>query len=280
MPTALLLTLRPHEPVTVAPYLGRASHAALLRAVAERDAGLAQRLHDLDTLKPFAASDLLDTPMGRDGRSVQPDRTYGLRWSGLSPELDECLRASASAPPSEIELDGVRFAVERATIDPAIDPLAGMADWSDLVALEQVGRVSPAHRFGLHFLAPTTFRSNGRNIPLPLPELVFGSLLERWNSVAPITLPPEVRRFAGECLVISRYDLRSTKIASFGGGETAFTGRCTFTATNRDRYYLHCCAALLRLAFFSGVGAKTSMGFGVVRSEELRTKNQELRTED
>ncbi|HEX6290121.1 MAG TPA: CRISPR-associated endoribonuclease Cas6 [Herpetosiphonaceae bacterium] len=267
MPTALVLTLRPSAPATVAPYLGRAAHAAFLRALGARDQAFARRLHDSGALKPFATSDLLGASRGPQGRMVAPDRTYGMRWSAISPELDECLRDWAATPPTEFDLDGTLFRVEAATIDPVADSWAGTADWSELIALEQVGRAPPPAWFALHFVAPTTFRSNGRNIPLPLPELVFGSLVERWNGSAPIPLPADIRRFAAEHLVIGTYQLQSERVAAFEGGETAFTGRCTYVPTNHDRYYLHCCAALLRLAFFSGVGAKTSMGFGAVRGE-------------
>jgi CRISPR/Cas system endoribonuclease Cas6 (RAMP superfamily) len=38
--------------------------------------------------------------------------------------------------------------------------------------------------------------------------------------------------------------------------------------TKFEHYYLHCCVALPRPAFFSGVGAKTSMGLGMVRWEQ------------
>ena len=272
MPTALVLSLRPQAPATIPRHLGRASHAAFLQALAERDAQLAQRLHDVQGLKPFTASDLLDIQGGHEGRAVQPERTYGLRWTGLSQELDEHLRACASSPPGEVELDGIRFTVEQATTEHREQMWSGTAEWSDLVALERVGREDPPHRFVLLFFSPTTFRSSGRNIPLPLPELVFGSLLDRWNSAAPLPLPVEVRHFASDCLALGRFHLQSEHLALFGtepgGKETAFTGRCTFVATNRDRYYLHCCAALLRLAFFSGVGAKTSMGLGMVRWEQ------------
>lgn len=269
MPTAIVLTLRPRAASNLPAHLGRASHAALLGILAERDANLAQQLHDQQGLKPFAVSDLLGAPPRRDGRVVDPGHTYSLRWSGLSSELDTHLRALAVGPPAEIELDGTRFTVEHATSDPTVHPWAGAAEWDELVALERVGREAPPHRFALEFFSPTTFRSNGRNIPLPLPELVFGSLLERWNSIAPLALPIETRRFAGECLVLGRYTLAANWMPLFDqGGETAFTGRAIFTAVNRDRYYLHCCTALLRLAFFCGVGAKTSMGFGMTRWEQ------------
>jgi CRISPR-associated endoribonuclease Cas6 len=268
MPTALVLTLRPTAAATVAPFLGRAAHAAFFTALTAHDAALAQRLHDHADRKPFAASDLLGAAGGRGGRAVQPERRYALRWTSLSPELDLVLRAWADAPPASMVLDETTFAVEGATIRPELEALAGVADWPDLIALEQIGRAAPPSRFAVEFLAPTTFRSSGRNVPLPLPELVIGSLLDRWNSSAPLALPWEVRRFAADCLVLSHYELRTVRVAAFGGMETAFVGRCTFGVTNRDRYYLHCCAALLRLAFFTGIGAKASMGFGLVRVDE------------
>lgn len=269
MPTALVLTIRPHEQATIAGFLGRASHAAFLTALAARNAALAEQLHNLQAVKPFAASDLLDLPPASDRRTVQPDRTYRVRWCALSPEVDEHLQALAAAWPATITLDNVPFAVEDATIDGARDPWARSATWPALLALDQIGREAPPARFTLQFVAPTTFRSSGRNVPLPLPELVFGSLLDRWNAVAPLPLPADIRRFAADCLVLGRYRLESMGVAAFGGREMAFVGRCTYVATNRDRYYLHCCAALLRWAFFSGVGAKASMGFGLVRWQDM-----------
>ncbi|GAC1436139.1 MAG: CRISPR-associated endoribonuclease Cas6 [Burkholderiaceae bacterium] len=266
MPTALVLSLRPTGEASVALHLGRAAHAAFLSTLTVNDSALAERLHDQPSLKPFAVSDLLGARHSGDGRIVDPNQTYGLRWCSLVPELDAHLRSWVAAPPATVDLDGTVFSVEGATLDQAQQPWAGSMDWNALVGLEQVGRALPAHRLQVEFGGPTTFRSNGRNIPLPLPELVFGSLLDRWNAFAPITFPPDLRRFAGECLVLGRYRLDASWIALFNGGETAFTGQCVFTATNRDRYYLHCCAALLRFAFFSGIGAKTGMGFGMARA--------------
>jgi CRISPR-associated endoribonuclease Cas6 len=272
MPTALVLTLRPSKAVHLPAFLGRSAHAAFLQTVAAQHATLAQRVHDLETMKPFTTSDLLGRSHNGEEQSVTPERTYRLRWTSLSPELDAMVRGWATTPPDEIVLDGAQFQVEAATIDPAVDSWAGSADWSDLLALEQVGRAQPPSRFGLHFVAPTTFRSNGRNIPLPLPELVFGSLVDRWNGIAPIPLPADLRHFAAEHLVISKYQLQSERIFAFERSQVAFTGRCTYIPANHDRYYLHCCAALLRLAFFSGVGAKTSMGLGAVRGDAVQAR--------
>ena len=87
-------------------------------------------------------------------------------------------------------------------------------------------------RVGLRFASPTLFRSADKNVPLPLPGLVFGGLLDRWNAFAPIQVHPEVRRFAEECLAIGRYRLETVAVR-FGeegqhGAVAGCVGRCSY----------------------------------------------------
>jgi CRISPR-associated endoribonuclease Cas6 len=42
-----------------------------------------------------------------------------------------------------------------------------------------LGRAAPNPRLTLHFASPATFKSGGLHVPVPLPGLVFGGLLER-----------------------------------------------------------------------------------------------------
>jgi CRISPR-associated endoribonuclease Cas6 len=141
-------------------------------------------------------------------------------------------------------------------------------------------RVSP--RVALEFVSPTTFRSQGRYLPLPLPELVFGSLLDRWQRFSPIALHPEVRRFAAEAVALSRYELRTRGLPYKQGGKPAegqesrgsmqigFMGQVVFTALNRDRYWLNVLHLLAAFAFYSGVGYQTGVGLGQGRKIEER----------
>ena len=101
-------------------------------------------------------------------------------------------------------------------------------------------------------------------MPLPLPELVFGSLLQRWNAFAPLTLPEEVRRYAQECLAVSRYRLQ-TRMLQFGAAmSVGFVGQCQYTALVWDAYWLRAIALLAAYAFYSGVGIRTTVGMGRV----------------
>jgi CRISPR-associated endoribonuclease Cas6 len=153
------------------------------------------------------------------------------------------------------------------TAEARAHPWAGSAGFDALLgaAMRDVAGGAPG-RWTLEFATPVTFRQGGRNQPLPLPELVFGSLLDRWNALAPLPLPDETRRFVAEALAISRFELRSTAVATRGGAlQIGALGRCTYVATSHDRYGLACVTALARFAFYSGVGAGTARGFGQAR---------------
>ena len=104
-------------------------------------------------------------------------------------------------------------------------------------------------------------------MPIPLPELVFGSLLQRWNAYAPVVFPEEVQRYARECLGVSRYQLASRIVHVKGAGRrVGAVGVVTYTSLNYDRYWMSLIQTLAAFAVFSGVGAGTAMGLGQARA--------------
>ena len=101
---------------------------------------------------------------------------------------------------------------------------------------------------------------------MPLPNLVFGSLVDRWNTFSPVTLNPEVRRFAEEMVALSNYHLESAVVLQKGGAPLiGGIGRATYTALGGDRYWLAIMQMLADFALYSGVGVKTTIGMGQVR---------------
>jgi CRISPR-associated endoribonuclease Cas6 len=286
--TSLVLTLKPREAASAPPHLGRAAHAALLRAVDAAHPALAAQLHDAPPgasgPKPFTCSSL----MGKraEGR-LDPNGAYTLRYTALTSELADLLpslfegpkpeaggrkpevgdpQSEIQNPISAIELDGVLFDVTGATCDPAVQPWAAQTTFEELSAPWLLGRAEPARHITFQFTSPTTFHSGGRSVPLPLPELVLGSLLERWNAYAPVALPEETRRFAAECMAVSRYEL-TTRSLPFkeGAVKIGMVGQVTFAATRYDRYWLSLIHLLAEFALFAGVGAGVTMGMGQAR---------------
>jgi CRISPR-associated endoribonuclease Cas6 len=165
-----------------------------------------------------------------------------------------------------LELDRQPFRVEATCLDAAAQPWAGASAYSELAAAQLVGPAPAPRQIGLSFTSPTAFRSQERHMPLPLPELVFGSLLERWNAFSPLAFPAEVKRYAAECLAISRFDLTSRPVpAKEGGLRVGAVGQITYVTLNYDRYWMSVLHALAAFALYSGVGVATATGLGQCR---------------
>ncbi|MCB0165226.1 MAG: CRISPR system precrRNA processing endoribonuclease RAMP protein Cas6 [Anaerolineae bacterium] len=266
MLTSLVINLKAPADANLPAALGRANQALLLRLIAERDGALAGRLHDSNGPKPLTASNLMLGKREKGSLRMAAGQAGWLRFTGLTVEVSEVLLALATEPPATVEIDGVSLAVTGATVDPAGHHWAGHISYQDLAAPYLLGGESPPRWVSLEFVSPTTFSSQGRSVPLPLPELVFGSLLDRWQAFAPIALHPEMRRFAQESVVVSRYRLRTRgSPTKQGGTQIGFTGQVTFAALNRDRYWLNILHLLATFAFYSGVGYQTGAGLGQCR---------------
>ncbi len=124
-----------------------------------------------------------------------------------------------------------------------------------------------ADTVGLRFYSPTAFRlgNSGLNLPLPLPEQVFQSLLQKWDRFAPVPLElnrEELKHHLG----VARHSLK-TRMLDFGTyKQVGFIGNCWFLMDGKtgqpSRQVLH---TLADFAFYAGVGRKTTMGMGQVR---------------
>jgi len=286
---SLILTLRPLAAAKDLNALGRASHALLLDAVRWSDPALAEELHTGDGLRPFTASDLIGYSRRR---GLNPGQMYTLRFTALTEPVARALAAAAREGPlrvgASLNLDGTALRIESisnrgawiADRSEVYDPQSAIGDpkseiqhsWAAATTYEALsapwllGRAQPESRLTLCFASPTTFKSAGRHVPVPLPGLVFGSLLERWNAFAPVALPAEVRRYADECLALSAYRLRTRMVQVKDGGlRPGAVGQARYVAISYDRYWLSLINLLADFALFAGVGAGTTMGLGRVR---------------
>ncbi len=265
---SLVILVRPAEPVTVPGHLGRAAHALLLRWIDERDPALARQWHDADGPKPFTCSSLNGTGrMSADrSRALSPERTCWLRLTSLDPAVSAILLERRDSPPPEIELDGVRLRVEQVTADPTVHPWAGTASYEQIAAPYLLARQEPPRRLGIRFASPVAFRQREMNMPLPLPDLVFGGLADRWNAFSPIAISPEVRRYCESGVGMSGFALRSRAVPQKDGGlQVGAVGTARYVAVRYDRYWMGVLGLLADYAFYAGVGRLTTSGLGQAR---------------
>jgi len=265
---SLVLSLRPLEASPARAefprWWGRASQAALLDVVRQANPSLAEALHAENSLRPYTASTLMGK-FDHAGGAPLPGETYTLRWTALTGELAALLRDfAAAAPASLLDLDRIPFRVETAHFGgeqawAASDTYAALGD-------RFLPGVDIPRRVSFQFASPVVFKSGGVSQPLPVPALVFNSLLEKWNAFAPVAFLPELRRYAEECLAVSRFDLESRPAPLKDGGlRIGAVGWVTFTATHFDRFWLGQIHTLAAFALFAGLGSGVTQGLGQCR---------------
>lgn len=268
---------------------GHLAHAAFFDILREADAPLAERLHSGDGRKPFTVSALEGFGRGRDGRLfVEAGQEGWLRVTLLDPRLFAAfigffLRGN---PRVALRLEQTEFQVSEVLSTPGSHPLAGYATLADLRARWDATALTAAQStIALDFRSPTAFSLRGgpgagrRMHVLPDPPLVFGELAGYWDGLTGDDTQAAVRDFAARDVVVSRYDL-ATHMGDYGGGrlQIGFAGRAAFEILNHDQPDLaRHLNRLADLAFFTGLGSKTTMGMGQVRRigrEEWRGGDQ------
>ena len=243
-PYALVLRFQ-GEPVLPTPVQ---VHAAFLALVKRGDPALATALHNPRLgLRPFTLALVGNPATGR----------LGLRLSVLDPEVFRRFWDRWNAR------GGLPLVLGRRRLRPtAADetgPWAGRSDWAALAT----GKVDTSVK--LAWCTPTVFRQGDVDLPLPVPKLVFGGLLDRWNRFSPLPLSlkaPRLERLVG----LSSHRLRSR---TFHDGRSAIPGfvgvseyRILRSATPDEQRAVQ---VLAEFARFAGVGRKTTHGMGLVR---------------
>jgi len=263
---AAVMTLAPAGPASAPAALGRAVHAWLLDRLEGLDASLARHLHEDAGPRPFTASNLWGGGQARGGRvTLNPERPCWVRLTGLTEEVSSAIERALPAVGESLTLAGAALRVTGIAAEADQHPWAGRADYTDLVQRYTLAPGPHPQGVALRFASPTLFRSGGRDLPLPLPELVFDGYLRKWNAFSPLALPEEAKRYATECVALGRFTLRS-HLVSFEQGDkgahVGFTGEARFRFLVGDAYWTRIMLLLAGYAFWAGTGYRTTVGFG------------------
>jgi len=211
---------------------------------------LSPSLHDIQQLKPFTLSVLESDPPA-------------IRITFM----DERLHA-ASSPKlwglvgQELQLGSASYRV--------CAVLEQDHPWARLSSYPRLFHGGPEQDYPMRFVTPTLFKRHGAHYPLPEPRLVFGSLLARFKAFAPVTTPASLPESI-ERLTLRYAHIRTHSI-EHATRAVGFTGRTVYHLPNASEDEARWLTALWRFAFFAGVGAKTTLGFGQVKPYLSRPK--------
>lgn len=233
----------------------RALHGLLYAVLTQAAPAGADWLHKHPAPKPYTLLPYYTEPGGR---------LAGLRMSALNDETAGVLLRAwqrAKRHKSEQQLGGQRLCVTYVESIPGPD-------------FETLASVEPAPQVSVRFVSPTSFRQGPGDLPLPLPVNVFRGPFMSWQAFAPnqLHLPGDWLDWCAENVFVTAHRTETVPVRldrqhSFVG----FVGEATFEALDSSVLYQATLQSLARLAPYSGVGRKTTMGLGAVEfvTEEL-----------
>ncbi len=255
----------------------------LFQTIKEDDPELATILQRYAQQRPYTISDLLvrkGGPRGENGRiHIVPGNECQIRITSIYQPLSELLLSQiVSHLPQTLYL---RQSAKHIAAFKELR-LSEENEWDGESTFQDIAHQASGFRgksVTMEFNSPTAFRSGKVDLTLPTPDQVWRSLWWRWNAFAPPELNIDALwpDFAGACLIVSDYCLRSRKVIFKNGSKGAATG-ATGQATYRLLDERHCgefasfrpgadqvLRTLAGFALYAGVGHHTTIGLGQTR---------------
>lgn len=280
MPYAIVIHAFPRTDLPLAHAQGKILHGLFYELLQKASAVKGDEVHSIEGLKPFSTALLLNERQRRSDY-LRAGEELKVRFMFLDDSLYPLLARYFLSTP-DLSFDLVRTEL---TVARILSTHQSGEEWAGCASFEEIGtRASEEEKqFTFLFATPTFFKRGGGPaypdmiVPLPLPDLVFGSLLRNWNQFSPSSfveanllkeicthhLEMTYHRISSQIarLVFPRED-GQYRTTTFPG----FVGLCSFRLVElHDQNIIKTLNALADFAFYAGVGAKTTMGFGVSR---------------
>jgi CRISPR-associated endoribonuclease Cas6 len=179
--SSVTLQLESQRNARIPAWLGRASQANFLQALAGVHPELSRTIHDAPGSKPFTSSSLIGARKQREMILLQCGDRLCLRYTTLHPQLTAIFHQGILPQweNGEISLHDQPLKVVDIQICDEDKGWNSQADYKQLLDC-----ASTQSTITMNFTSPTSFkRTGGYFTPLPQPELVFSSLLDRWNAI-------------------------------------------------------------------------------------------------
>ena len=191
-----------------------------------------------------------------------------LRVTLFDDDLSAALFRFLQRQPLTLRLGDIPFAVQDALGAPGSHPWAGYATVDDLRAIDQA-----PDAWSVEFASPVAIRwgntpdGQRRMLSFPQPRTVVASLRSRWDRLADESWGRSFEEWVERSIVVSHVRHWRTEPFQFQrqtyyGGLGKLEYQLLDFSNPANAIHFH---RLLRLAFFTGIGYKTTHGLGQVR---------------
>lgn len=267
MLATITFTLESHDSGSLPEFPGRFLHAAVFSLISSIDEEAGDYWHDMPGIKPFTVR--LDYQQRRRNHVVQEGDILFLRINVWHRDL-WCILAEIS------ESMRVQIGPLQATIiDVHCEAPFGLPlreeNIFDLV--QRRLEAKSARKIEFEFLTPTMFNGTHGDITFPTAELIFASIVDKWNTgdVEDTLDKPRIKELCDRIILTDWSG--HTKRVYFGRdrGYTGFIGNFTFNLSKLSAEENQLITVLALFGQHSGIGRLSSQGLGQVN---VSLKNQ------
>ncbi|MBU6351686.1 MAG: CRISPR-associated endoribonuclease Cas6 [Chloroflexi bacterium] len=250
---------------------GELAHAAFYAIVETIDPVLSQQMHDAQGRSAFAISPLYGywrTPYDRKIK-VHSGQGAWMRVSLLDDTLFEVFQKHLlSSPLPTIQIGRIPLAITQVYGAPGSHP------WCGYTTVEQLAALEPGEeRWTVEFASPTAIRwgsadNAARRIEIfPQPRMVVAGLRARWDRLTGEQWGRDFEEWVERNVIVGA--VRRWQMESFTYQRQQYRGGIGVLdyqlLDGGRREHLAHLNRLFHLAFYTGVGYKTTMGLGQVR---------------
>jgi|GEM_PF-6063246 len=300
-----VIHFRPRQNISRLVFSGRQVQAWFLREVGRHDPTRAAQLHfeenedEIDedeydsfeqAMRPYTLSALCKGPY--PVRNLTKNDWCWVRLTSLTEDLSNFL--TISMLPNllkEARIGQAEFDVEPWKKDAYKDPWFGEDTYLNI---KSQASQSDENRLALEFTSLTSFKKKSKfndtdydgnkikriekDVPLPIPDMVFGSYLRHWATFSGEEVPTNLGDFIEECLVVNEMSIHSERVQfshkNTKNAATGFVGQVRFAILGNANeghfkanweHYSNITRMLAHYSFFCGTGQKTTRGLGQTR---------------
>ena len=260
MISSIILTLKSRNTGSLPKFPGRFLHAAVFSLISSIDKAAGDYWHDMSGIKPFTVR--LDYQQRRRNHVIQEGDTLFLRINVWHRDLWYILAEISESMHVQIgPLQAIIVDIHYET--PFGLPLR---EENILDLVQQRLEAKPARKIEFEFLTPTLFNGTHGDITFPTAELIFASIVDKWNA-GDVEDTLDKTRIKELCDRIILTDWSGyTKRVYFGRdrGYTGFVGDFTFNLSKLSTEENQLITVLSLFGQHCGIGRLSSQGLGQV----------------
>jgi len=269
MPYSLILNLTPISKISPHYLSGRHLHALFLTLVSRVDQDLGNYLHSSQSNKPFTLSPLQVNHSKHYSHQLQWDHKTAIKegtpcWWRISLLDDELFGQLTQLWLNLNTNDSWHLGSAKLQVSSIQGTPHPQQRWGNSCLYpelyEEASNTETNFKFTL--ATPVAFRQGKQDTALPTPELVFNSLWKRWNKYSGI----EFSQLPFDQIFPSYFDIQTVIMSDSRSKLIGCVGEISYRLFGDvDPLQIKQINALADYAFYSGIGRKNTMGFGMIR---------------